>query len=116
MREVSTNLWLLVAIATDMQMAKAAGLYLLEVALSNSAEDCLKRLFLLTIQLFTEPIRIDIAHVQWGLAHSPDWDRFDRLAISRDIMDVRPDLHEYYRSTSRTCIEMYGRGIFYDES
>jgi uncharacterized coiled-coil protein SlyX len=115
LRSIGHSLWLIVVIATDMQVAKAAGLCLMELAFAKSVTDYWRRLVRLVMEMLTDPIIVDIAHVEWGFAHDPEWDRFDKLEIPRDIVKTRPELHEHYRMLIESCIERCGRGIFHGE-
>lgn len=112
-RDISTELWTIIAAATDMHLAKLAGYYFLEAALSSSVEDFLKRIVWASIEALSDPVRIDIAHIQWGFAHDPEWDRFDKLEISKEILDTRPELHKHYKELIELCVKKYGHGIFY---
>ena len=114
-RSISTIFWTMPAIATDITMAKATGLFLLELAYSKSVKDFWKRAVRLMIGLLFDPARIDVAHIQWGLAHDPNWNQYDALDISRDVLTIRPELHEQYRQLATQCVEKYGRGMFYGE-
>ena len=114
-RSISTIFWTMPAIATDITMAKATGLFLLELAYSKSVKDFWKRAVRLMIGLLFDPARIDVAHIQWGLAHDPNWNQYDALDISRDVLTIRPELHEQYRRLATQCVEKYGRGMFYGE-
>jgi hypothetical protein len=114
-RRISTDLWGMVAIATNITVEKATGLYLLEIALSESVEESIHGLVKVTLEVLSDPERIDIAHVQWGLAHDPKWNRYDKLQISRDVINTRPELHAYYKNLIGKIIDKYGKGVLYGE-
>lgn len=115
-RSISYVLWTMVACATDIQLTKASGLYLLELAFSASVSDFWKRAVRLSMEILSHPTVIDIAHVQWGLAHDPGWDRFEKLKIPRSILDISSEAHERYGGLAEACIATCGRGILYEEA
>lgn len=114
-RSVSSSIWTLVAIGTNMTLAKTAGLCLMELSFAKSITDYWRRLVRLIIEVILDPTLIDIAHVEWGLAHDCRWDRFDKLRIPRGVMDLRPEIHEHYKMLIELFIKRCGRGIFHEE-
>jgi len=113
-RGISTNLWTIVAISTDINIAKLVGFFFLEFAFSENVESCLKRMIISSIEILFDPDRINIAHVQWGLAHDPKWDRFDKMNIQRKILNERPELHQHFQHLVLECMQKLGKGIFYE--
>lgn len=112
---MSYEVWIMVATAVDDTLMKISGLALLDLVHASKPSEFVKRTIRTLIAILFDPERIDIAHIQYGLAHDPKWDLFEELAIPRHLISVKQEVHEYYKELSRSCVARLGRGILYDE-
>lgn len=112
--EISFRMFM-VATGINMTIIKLTGLGLLDAVFSKTENNLYKRVLRTIVAVLFEPDRIDIAHVQYGFAHDPAWDLFEVLDIPRSIVNIKPEIHDYYKSLAIKCVELLGRGIFYDE-
>ncbi|HEY2322816.1 MAG TPA: hypothetical protein VGJ82_08130, partial [Thermoanaerobaculia bacterium] len=88
--EMSYEVWTMVATAVNVTLMKLSGLLLLDLVRSRRPSEFLRTALRTFIGVLFEPERIDIAHVQYGLAHDPRWNLYDALEIQRDVLTLKP--------------------------
>jgi hypothetical protein len=106
---IGTDLWTIIAISTNIELEKIAGLFLLEIALSDSVQNCLRRFVITTLQILSEPIRVDVAHYEWHLINYKTAGGIEKLNLPPNIMSERQDLHSYYKQLINSCIKKIGK-------
>ena len=110
----NSMLWSTVAISTNVTFLKITGMILLELAFSETSEEFWRRSVRAIMAALSDPDRIGIAHIEYGLAHDADWNLFDELQISRELLTKKPEVHIYYRKLVNECIGIYGKGILFE--
>lgn len=113
-RDISNHLWGQAFIALDMEVEKSAGVLFLELADSKTTKECMRRMIKAYFDILDEPIRQDIAHYQWGLAHDKEMKRFNKLNLPKGIENIRPDLHAYYKGVTDKIVGRYGLGMLHE--
>ncbi|MGA3012855.1 MAG: hypothetical protein ABSD71_02345 [Bacteroidales bacterium] len=114
--EVSYGIWIMVGTAVDTTIMKISGLVLMDLVLSSKSEEFIKRTVRTFLMILNDPEIIDIAHIQYGFSHNPNWNLFSRLNINKQLLNTKPEIHEYYKQLTNSIVSNYGRGILYDET
>ena len=110
---ISYNRWIMEAMAVNVTVMKIAGLVLLEFAQASSPADYIHRLMRCLLSILFDPDRIDIAHIQYGYAHDPNWNLFEKMEIPRELCEQKTAAHDYYRRASLDVVASLGRGMLF---
>jgi hypothetical protein len=107
--------WIMVGTATNITLMKMAGIMLVQVVYAENEDQFIDKAVQALLWMFFEPERIDIFHAQYGLAHDPAWDRFEKLEIDRNILHSNEVLNMHYQKKSQEIIHDFNKGILYDD-
>jgi hypothetical protein len=110
----NSMLWSTVAISVNVTFLKITGMILLELAFSESSDEFWRRSVKAIMAALSDSDRIGIAHIEYGLALDPNWDLYDELEISHELLSKKLEIHQYYKKIVEECIAIYGRGILYE--
>ena len=113
--EISYGIWIMVGTAINPSIMKISGLILLDLVSSEKSDEFIKRVVRTLLSIIVDPDIIDIAHIQYGLAHDTNWNLFERLSINKTLLNIKPEIHEQYKLLSEAIVKNYGRGILYDD-
>ena len=107
--------WIMVGTAMNITIMKISGMMLVQLAYSNNEDEFTDRAIRTLLSLFFEPERINIFHIQYGYAHDPNWNLFEKFEINPNLLNQRPELHQYYRDMCIDIVNTFKRGILYNE-
>lgn len=110
----NANLWM-ISSSVEWTVLKVLGVAAFEFAFSASIADLMTRLTRICIAALFDYDIINIGYIEWHLAHNPGWDHYEKWNIPRGLNEIKPHIHEYYRSGIADFIKLHGRGIMYDE-
>lgn len=107
--------WIMIGTAINITLMKMAGIMLVQVVYAENEDEFIDNAVRALLWMFFEPERIDIFHAQYGLAHDPDWNKFEKLEIDRNVIHTNVTLNNYYKKKSMEIIRDFKKGIMYDD-
>lgn len=110
----NANLWIIGA-TIEGPITKVTGLIMYDLISVSTIHDFIRRVARTLITAVFDYDVVNIAHVQWGTVHNPEWDNFEKWDIPRDIILNRPDINLYWKGLADEFIRQYGKGVLYNE-
>jgi len=113
--KTNANLWI-VSVGIEPAVTKITGNIMFDLINVTNVQEFISRMSRTLIMSLFDFDVINIAYMEWGIAHNVAWDDYDRWNIPRSLAHEKEEIHQYWRQVIQEFINRAGHGDVYEDT